>query len=182
MARFSGEYLDIILASQDQVEAWLIEQIDQDYADVLAFSERAVVAQNRYLGNLATLSDYRQGRDPEGLRRLLEADVELREIVPLGTETVDAATLQALEDRLVIRLTRTQELKENLAFDLDTYNKKNIELDELVLQASNNIKRTRLTIQIWAGAHRRLAAGITDPAKIDMMDVAKKALNAALPL
>ena len=182
VARFSGEYLDIILASQDQVEAWLIKEIDQDYADIIAFSERAVVAQNRYLGNLATLSDYRQGRDPDGLRRLLEEDLELREIVPVGTETIDAATLQALEDRLVIRLARTQELKENLAFDLDTYNKKNIELDELVLQASNNIKRTRLTIQIWAGAHRRLAAGITDPAKIDMMNVAKKALNAALPL
>lgn len=182
VARFSGEYLDRILASQDEVEGWLIEQIEHDFVDVIDLSERAVTAQNRFLRSLALLSDYRQGRDPDALRRLLEEDVELQEIVPVGTETVDAQTLQALEDRLMTRLARTQKIKEQMAFDLDTYQQMNIELDELVLQATNNIKRTRLTILIWAGAHRRLAAGITDPAKIDMMGVAKKALDAAMPL
>jgi hypothetical protein len=180
VARFSGEYLDVIKASQDRTEAWLVQQVDKDFEAVLAFEERAKWAQNRFLGSLALLGDYRQGRDQEALTELVQTDAELGEIVP-DPSRVQASDLQAIEDRLVYRLARTQELKEQIKFDLDTYRNMTVELDKLVQDANNNLRRTRLTIFVWAAAHRRLAAGITDPAKIDLMGVAKRALDIAVP-
>jgi hypothetical protein len=180
VARFSGEYLDIIKDSQDRTQAWLLGQIEADHEMVLAFNDRARQAQARYLYQLTRLSDYRQGRDDQALTELLESDRELHQMVP-DAARVQPDDLQAMEDRLVARLTRTQELKEHIAFDIDSYARMTGELDELVRAANNNLRRTRLTIHVWAGAHRRLAAGITNPAKINMMSVAKQAMDIALP-
>jgi hypothetical protein len=38
VARFSGEYLDVIKDSQHRLQAWVIQQIDEDYATLLALN------------------------------------------------------------------------------------------------------------------------------------------------
>lgn len=181
VARFSGEYLDEIKDAQDELQAWLSEQVDADYATLLAFEERAKSGQRRHLRNLARLSDERQLGVEGGLDELFRTDVELKGLVD-DPSAVRPEELQLLENRLVERLALIQEIKEQFAFDLETYYQTTRELDQLVKGANDNLRRTRLTIFVWAGAHRQLAAGITNPAKVDLMGVAKKALDAALPL
>lgn len=43
-------------------------------------------------------------------------------------------------------------------------------------------RRLNLAIVAWSRAHQRMAAGITDPAQIDIFGIAKKAAGAASPL
>ena len=68
-----------------------------------------------------------------------------------------------------------------MAHDIDTYEILTHELFDAAKAADDNLRRTRVTVFVWSSAHRRLGAGITDPAKINMMDIAKKAMNAAIP-
>ncbi len=42
------------------------------------------------------------------------------------------------------------------------------------------LKKARVTIMIWAKAHRNLAEGVSDAAKIDIFDVTKKAVSTVL--
>jgi len=181
VARFSGEYLDDIKDTQDELQVWLAEVIDGDYVDLLAFEERAKSAQRRHLHSLVLLSDERQLGVEGGLDELFQRDAELEGLVD-DPSAVRPEELQLIEDHLVKRLARIQDLKEQFAFDLDTYYQTTRELDQLVKHANDNLRRTRLTIFVWAGAHRQLAEGITNPAKVDLMGVAKKALDAAVPL
>ena len=41
-------------------------------------------------------------------------------------------------------------------------------------------KKARVTIMIWARAHRNLSEGVTDPAKLDIFDLTKKAVDTVL--
>jgi hypothetical protein len=116
----------------------------------------------------------------QALAELLQTDLELQEILPDPAQA-QVSDLQAMEDRLFYRLTRAQEIKEQIAFDLDNYLSTTDELEELVRAAKRNLRRTRMTIFVWAAAHRRLAAGVTDPAKIDLVGAAKQALDIAVP-
>ena len=180
VARFSGEYLDIIKASQDQTVAWLIEQIDDDYAAILAFNSLAKERQTAAYQSAALLGDYRHGRDPEALNKLVEFDRELAALVP-DTSKATYEQLTSVENRIMTRLGKIQEMRNHIALDMGQYRNMTTELDKLVASANDNMRRTRVTVFIWSGAHRRLAAGITDPAKIDMMSIAKQALDASLP-
>ena len=42
------------------------------------------------------------------------------------------------------------------------------------------LKKARVTVLIGARAHRNLSEGVTDPAKIDIFDVTKKAVDTVL--
>jgi hypothetical protein len=65
---------------------------------------------------------------------------------------------------------------------LELYRNKVYELDELARLASENLTKTRITVIVWSRTHRGLAQGITDPAKFDVMGIAKQALSSALPI
>lgn len=92
-----------------------------------------------------------------------------------------AEQMQSIEDRLVYRLGEQREMKSQIADDIETFHLQVREMDQLVMSASQNLIRTRATIWIWSRAHARLAGGVTDPAKIDMVGIAKQALEAAMP-
>ena len=78
-------------------------------------------------------------------------------------------------------LEEIRKMKEQISDDMAEARAMVGELDDVVQAATNNLMRTRATIWVWSRAHSRLAQGITDPAKVDMMGIAQKAIMAAMP-
>ena len=179
--RFSHEHLDHMRTELDAARAALDQAVRADHAASLEFYKRLIEARNLAFADLVLLREYRIGNDKDALAKLLEKDPQLTEIVPAGRE----ATLEditALEDRLLYRLERIREVTDQVQPDLDLYRNKIHELDELWRVTNDNLAKTRITVIIWSRAHRGLAQGITDPAKFDIMGVARQALSAAVPL
>jgi len=42
------------------------------------------------------------------------------------------------------------------------------------------LRKSRITVIVWSRAHRDLARGIVDPARINIFDLTKKAIDTAL--
>jgi hypothetical protein len=180
IARFSQEFLDNMKTRLNVARAEVVQRAKSDHEASRKFYKVLIESQNFTFGDLVLLRDYRAGYDKDALAKLLERDPQLTEILPAGKE----ATLEditALEDRLLYRLERIRGLTEQVQPDLELYRNKIYELDELWRHSSENLAKTRITIIIWSRAHRGLGQGITDPAKFDIMGVAKRALSAAAP-
>ena len=54
------------------------------------------------------------------------------------------------------------------------------ELNELVDLGNKVLRKTKLAIIVWGRVHRQMAAGVTDPAKIDVFGMLKKAADTAI--
>jgi hypothetical protein len=180
IARYSGEHLDRIKDRQDRAQDFLMDKIAEDHREVLEYNELLKEAQAKSLHSLKLLSDYRHGHNERALEELLENDWELREILP-STTNVSLEDLRSLEERLLFRLKGVREIKEQLVPDIEFYQNKILELDVAVQAANSNLQRARVTMIIWSRTHQRLAEGVTDPAKVDVMGIAKRALDASLP-
>jgi uncharacterized protein YceK len=180
IARFSGEHLDGIKDTQDRAQAQLMEMIAGDHTEVLEFNDLLKESQAKTLHSLKLLSDYRHGYNENALDELLDTDRELREILP-SARKASLKDLRSIEERLLFRLKGIRELKEQLVPDIEFYHNKIRELELAVQHATSNLTRARVTIIIWSRTHQRLAEGVTDPAKVDVMGLAKQALDASLP-
>jgi hypothetical protein len=180
IARFSGEHLDGIKDTQDRAQAHLMEMIAGDHTEVLEFNDLLKESQSKTLHSLKLLSDYRHGYNENALDELLDTDRELREILP-SARKASLKDLRSIEERLLFRLKGIRELKEQLVPDIEFYHNKIRELELAVEHATSNLTRARVTIIIWSRTHQRLAEGVTDPAKVDVMGLAKRALDASLP-
>jgi len=180
VANYSGAYLDLIKLSQQEAEGYLMQRITEDNIDVMEFNEWLKEAQGRSFKSLNLLANYRKDLDERFIAEIRIVDPQLNEFLP-KTNKLDAAQTKVVEDRLVFRLSELRQLKDQIAADLDNSRLMVQELDQLVIGASENLVRTRATIWVWSRAHSRLASGITDPAKIDMMGIAQRALKAAMP-
>ena len=65
--------------------------------------------------------------------------------------------------------------------DLELYWNKQQELQRLLAIYHANLRKARIAFIVWSQAHERLAAGITDPAKIDVLGLAGAAGGMVMP-
>lgn len=180
VARWTGDELDATKAAEETAEGWLMEQITLDYKDTLEFSDLLKKTQSRTFRSLILLRDFRSSGDEALIVALRENDPPLRVDLPKGNN-LTLENIQDVEDRLAYRLSEIRKMKDQISDDMEEARGMVGELDTVVTAASNNLMRTRATIWVWSRAHARLAQGITDPAKVDMMGIAQKALMSALP-
>lgn len=68
----------------------------------------------------------------------------------------------------------------SLAPDLETYREQQRELDDLYVGAREQLRKSRITVIVWSRTHRDLARGIVEPAKVNIFDLTKKAIDTAL--
>lgn len=178
---FSHAFLDMLNEQLDEGRAKIDHQIKADHATSRRFYKMLVETQNFGFENLVFLRDYMQGEDPEALQKLLDRDPQLRILIP-DPEKATPEDILKVQERVLYRLEKTRELTAQVQPDLDLYRHKMLELDTLYKAASNNLIKTRVTVIIWSRSHRGLASGIVDPAQIDVMGIAKRALKAAMPI
>lgn len=180
VARWTGEELDATKKAEEVAEGWLMEQITLDFKDTVEFSDLLKAGQSRHMRSLVQLGHYRATEDEAAIAELREINPALHSFLPEGNK-LTLEEVQVVEDRIIYALTETRQMKEQIADDMAEARAMVAELDDVVAAASNNLMRTRATIWVWSRAHARLAQGITDPAKVDMMGIAQNALKAALP-
>lgn len=178
IARLSELVFDDLQDSLDETADYLRMRIEEDNADVKFIRTRLKVRQAEVVQSLGLLTRYRNG-DESAMPELLEHEPQLKDYIPTDREpTFDE--VQAAEDRLLFLMEKAVDFKEQFAPDMAYYRNQVSELDDLYKFAMMHIKKSRVTVMVWARAHRDLARGITDPAKIDIFDITKKAVKTVM--
>ncbi len=126
------------------------------------------------------ISRYRRG-EKAAFDTLLAMQPSLKEVIS-STTRPNSKDMRAIEDRLLFLLKNMHDVREQLMPDLELYWKQQRELDELTKMYKAALRKANVTMIAWSRAHQRLAAGMTDPAKIDILGLARKAAGTASPL
>lgn len=178
VARVSDLVFDNVGDKMDELMEYLITKIDSTNADVILYQNLVRRWQSQIFDSLLLLGEYRRG-DPSAYNKLFEIDPQLRELVNSDHE-LSLKEIEAIEERLIFKAKKAREFKEQLAVDLELYRNQHRELDQLYKNSQKQLKKARVTIVVWSRAHRNLAQGVVDPAKVNVFDLTKKAINTAL--
>ena len=137
-------------------------------------------AQMNTVINIGYLGMYRRG-NKLAMDSLLAKEPSLKEVIK-SPKKITMQDLQAIENRMIFILNALHDVREQLNPDLEIYWKQQKEHDELYITYNMAIRKAKIAIIVWSRAHQRLAAGVTDPAKIDVFGIARKVAGAASPL
>ena len=179
VARLADLLFDKTQDALTEVADYLYGRIEEDNAGPVNTRENLVEAQDRLFTSLGLIREYKIGHDPATLAVLYENEIDY----PEWAANPDAPTTDELNKMLydiVGKLKIGLDLKDLLRPDLEQFAAQQQELDRLYVGAQIQLKKARVTIMIWAKAHRNLSEGVTDAAKIDIFDVTKKAVDTVL--
>ena len=119
------------------------------------------------------LRHYRMG-DAAALDTLFAKEPSLREVVK-NQERPTSEDLRAIEERLLFVIHTLAELRTQLQPSLELYWKQHREVDQMQAIYNAALRRARVAVIAWNRGHQRLAAGITTPAQIDLIGIARGA-------
>jgi hypothetical protein len=168
--------LDLQLVAAEEVNA----SIESEHAGLIEYTSLLRTAKYELFRNISLLSRYRRG-DSTVLDEMFTSDPSLLEVID-SRENITSKDLQAIERRLIDKLSMFEIVKAQFDPDMELYQHQMRELEDLIKVATSTISRIRVATIVWARTHRKMAAGITDPAKINVMGMASKAMKSALPI
>jgi hypothetical protein len=134
----------------------------------------------RSIHDVFYLRAHRQG-DPSAIDSLMTNQPSLAEVVD-PSDGVSPTEMRAIEERLLFRLRSIRELRDQLQPDIDLYWEQTRELDSIANQYNAALRQATVAGLAWWRAHKRLADGVTDPAQINVLGIAKKAAGTAVPI
>ena len=179
VARLSDQIFDQVDESLDDTARALITRIDQINANAVYYDKLVNQVQYSIFRRIVFLSNYRRTHEVAQLDSLYKEDPQLLEMVA----TPKSPTLEELaniESRLFDKVQAMDLFEKQIRPDIERYHLQQIELAEIYKRASTQLKRARTTMIVWSRAHRNLSQGITDPAKVNLFDITKKAIKTAL--
>jgi hypothetical protein len=180
IALASERIFDMTKRDMDAALGAVRRRIEERYRDV-RFADRALEQrQLKTVFNLGYLAQVRQGQ-PGAIDSLLVHEPSIASLVD-ADDGLDAAEIQLIEDRMVAVLSGLREIRDQLRPDLEIYLRKHHELDELRNVWYAELRKARVAIVAWARGHKRMAAGVIDPAEIDVRGIARKASGSLLPI
>jgi len=179
VARVADDIFDGTAKSLDQTAVALVARLDHINRNALYFQKLLDENQYSMLRRFIFLDNYRNYHDLSAADSLFMEDPQLLELVK-DPKNLTLGDLGKIEDRLLFKNDTVDAFAKQIRPDIDRYHMQQIELSALYVKASAQVKRARTTIIVWSRAHRNLAQGITDPARIDLFDITKKALKTAL--
>ncbi|UCH85052.1 MAG: hypothetical protein JSW50_05015 [Candidatus Latescibacterota bacterium] len=180
VARATSEVVEDTQIALDAAVEEVRNEIERDNRDLTTAVKALKQEQIRSILNVRFLKAYRHG-DPTAIDSLLAAEPHLKDIVKPG-EPVTPADMSAIEQRLIFKLDALRKIREQLQPDLELYWKQHQELEAMADMYELALRQAQVTVIAWDRAHQRLAAGITDPAKINLVGIARKAAGSAVPL
>jgi hypothetical protein len=178
LSRVADMVFDQVNDDLDNVALYMVGKIDSANAEFVMYHKLMQQLQNLSFQCLVHLGEYRRG-DPAGLEKMYALDPTLKNLAK-SDKTLTTKEMQAIEDRLLFKIEKARDFKEQLAPDLEIYKNQQKELDDLYLNAKRQLRKARITVIVWSRTHRDLAQGIVDPAKINIFDLTKKAIDTAL--
>ncbi|MEJ2721714.1 MAG: hypothetical protein P8181_11345 [bacterium] len=180
VARASADVVEDTKNALDAATEEVRSRIESDNKDLTNAVKALRNEQIRTIINVNYLKVYHEG-DPTALDSLFAAQPSLKGIVK-SPDHITAADISAIEQRLLFKLQALREMREQLAPDLELYWKQLQELQEMTDVYHRALRQAQVTVIAWDRAHQRLAAGITDPAKINLVGIARKAAGSAVPI
>ena len=179
VARVADLIFDGVESSLDDTARHMMQIIDDANVDVVALKKLLRKRQYEIFQALVYGGEYRVGRDPDGLRKMFELDPQLRDYVK-DENRATPEEMMVIEGRILMKLATGREFFQQIQPDIDAYNMQQQQMADLYADATHQLRRARVTIVVWSRAHRNLSQGITDPARINLFEVTKKALDTAL--
>lgn len=176
----SGQIFDDTKTAMDSAVIAVRRRISERFHDVRKADELLGRRQMRSVFNIAYLAQIRQNI-PGALDSLIVHEPSIRTLVNTS-DGLDAAEIQRIEDRMMEVMTRIRVVRDQLQPDIEMYYRHQNELDELEQIWHAELRKARVSIVAWARGHKRMAAGIVDPAAIDILGIARKASGSVLPL
>jgi hypothetical protein len=178
IARIVGEHIVRVEVLQVRLEEAITLAIEDDHRVQIDFMKTLKAEQSLTFRSMTRLMDYVDG-DAEALGLLREEDPWLLRDVPTHRDMTEAETI-AVRDRLLQRIDTIEKVRQSLRVDLEDYETELDELHRLVNAHQDALRKARGTALAWAQAHRKLASGVVDPAKIDIFGMARSAVRGAL--
>ncbi len=178
IARVADDIFDEVKESLDETAKTLMQRIDEENARVTYYEELVRRRQYEIFDEGGLLLAYRNG-DTSVLPELLELDPQLREYVA-SPDTLTLKEIGAIEDRLLHKIEKAREFAKQIKPDVENYAAQQQAFADLYVDASHQLRRAKVTIIVWSRVHRDLARGITDPAKINLFQLTKQAIDTAL--
>jgi hypothetical protein len=179
IARLADLLFDRTQDELDVVADHLYARIEKDNAGPQFAWDTLITAQDRLVQSSVRIRQYKLDHDPEILVALYRDEIDYPEW-SADPENPTTEELNRMADDMMKKLVGAVDLKTLLRPDLEIYASQQQELDGLYVGAQIQLKKARVTIMIWAKAHRNLAEGVSDAAKIDIFDVTKKAVSTVL--
>ncbi|MCH7548363.1 MAG: hypothetical protein IH969_02305 [Candidatus Krumholzibacteriota bacterium] len=171
---------EVLAETQEAVDAAVVEirgRIDDDRLDIAISARELTKAHAAIARDIIYLRHYRMG-DAAALDTLFAKEPSLREVVK-NQEQPTPEDLRAIEERLLFIIRSLAELRVHLQPALELYWKQHREVDQMQTTYSAALRRARVAVIAWDRGHQRLAAGITEPAEIDLIGIARSASGAA---
>ena len=176
----SREIFDDTKTAMDEVIKALRQRIENRFHDVHTADEKLERRQIVAVFGLDLLPQIRLGV-PGALDSLLAIEPSLPALVATR-DGLNASEIQLIEDRMLTILARTSEVREQLGPDIALYYEHLRELDELENLWHTEIRRARVAVLAWARAHKVMGQGVTDPAKINVLRIARGAAGSVVPI
>ena len=180
VARVANKIIDDLKIAQDNARIEVSDRIEKDHAPVLNFRKDIKAAQTRTFQTLNYGIRYSFG-DKSILDTMLFYDPQLRAYLKPGEELTQE-TWDAIEQRIVFRLDLIKQIQEQLIPEIEQYQSEMRELDDLISIAERGISQSKAAINVWRQSHQTMAAGITEPAAIDLFGIAKAAIKKVAPI
>jgi hypothetical protein len=180
IARAAGEFFDDTQGALEQAVGEINQRINDNNRMIVEADKKLRANQIGSINGIQYLRSFREG-DLSAMDTLFAREPSLKDQWKSPRE-VTVKDLRAIEDRLIFKMNALYNLRQQLIPDLELFWKQQKEVDELQKTLMSTLRMARVTIIVWSRAHQRLAAGVTDPAKIDVVRLARKAAGTALPI
>jgi len=180
IARVSGELFDETAIAMERTRSAIQTRVDDDFRHIREADRQLREHQLRAVTDVSLFPLIRMG-DQAAADTLAAHQPSLREILAPG-RPLDEPTLKEAEQRLLFLMQTISELRRQLEPDLLTYRETRKELGIMYNVHTAALRQGRVAIIAWARAHDRLASGVTDPAEINVLGIARKAAGGVLPL
>jgi hypothetical protein len=180
IARIISEILDDANLAVDAAYYSIGEALDENNVALIKGIEMVREAQLNAMASVELIGKYRRG-NTQAFDTLLTIQPSLHEVVS-DPKNPTAKDLIATENRLIYIMKTLQEFRAQMMPDLELYWKQQNELEDLTKVYKAALRKSQVTMIAWARSHQRLASGVTDPAKIDVLGLAKKAAKNVGPL
>ena len=176
----SGEIFDELKLRMDAAVDAVRHRIETKYRDSRVADDLLRKRQLYTVYNIAYLPQIRLGV-PDAADSLLAREPSLTSLIDVH-DGIDSVEAQRIEERMIWLLDNLRAVRDQLAPDIETYYREQRELDQINAVWSAELRKARVSVVAWARAHKRMAQGVTDPAEIDVLGIARKASGKILPL
>lgn len=163
VGRFTQTLLEELDDAAEALEKKLDNRIDEEYAEVIRYQKSHNREKYLVLRGLSDLDDAYQN-DESAFKSLIQSDaIRSKKLIPQGVPTEEE--LSQLSQHLLNRLEVMHKIWQKIEPDWQLYQKTHRELDENFIKVREDTNRLRITMIVWLRAHKRMAAGIKNPAE-----------------